>query len=175
MECPNCHTDNVEGVGFCSSCGTSLASASVPVVPSVGLAGRGSRLVAVIIDWIIIGGPIILGAMIIPPLAAVSPPVLVIGLALVALFVPAAIFIYQLVLLTRYGQTLGKKVVGIRIVKSDTGENAGFVPNVLLRLIVNLLLVLIIPFYQLVDILFIFRGDRWCIHDMYVGIQVVKV
>ena len=56
----------------------------------------------------------------------------------------------------------------------DTGENGGFVPNVLLRFIVNGLL-WIIPLYGLVDILFIFRGDRRCIHDMIAGTQVVEV
>ena len=55
----------------------------------------------------------------------------------------------------------------------DTGENGGFVPKVL-RLIVNGLLG-IISLYGLVDILFIFRGDRPCIHDMIAGTQVVEV
>ena len=72
------------------------------------------------------------------------------------------------------GQTLGKKVLRIRIVKMDTGENGGFVPNVLLRTVVNILLI-IIPFYVVVDILFIFRGDRRCIHDMMAGTHVVNV
>ena len=79
-----------------------------------------------------------------------------------------------MVLLIKDGQTLGKKALRIRIVKMDTGENGGFVPNVLLRLIVNGLLG-IIPLYGLVDILFIFRGDRPCIHDMIAGTQVVEV
>ena len=60
---------------------------------------------------------------------------------------------------------MGKKALRIRIVKMDTGENGGFVPNVLLRLIVN----------GLVEILFIFRGDRCSIHDMIAGTQVVEV
>ena len=78
-----------------------------------------------------------------------------------------------MVLLTKDGQTLGKHVLGIRIVKRDTGENGGFVRNVLLRFIFNRLLG-IIPLYGLVDILFIFRGDRRCIHDMIAGTQVVN-
>jgi len=54
---------------------------------------------------------------------------------------------------------LGKKALGIRIVKMNTGLNGGVVPNVLLRIIVNGLIG-VIPFYGLVDILFIFRSDR---------------
>ena len=67
---------------------------------------------------------------------------------------------------------MGKKALGIRIVKMNTGKNCGFVPNVLLRLIVNGLIG-ISPFYGLVDILFIFRSDRRCIHDLIAGTQVV--
>jgi uncharacterized RDD family membrane protein YckC len=84
----------------------------------------------------------------------------------------ASVFIFQMVLLTKDGQTVGKKVLGIRIVKMDTGENGGFVPNVLLRLIVNGLIG-VIPLYGLVDILFIFRSVRRCIHDLIAGTQVV--
>ena len=70
------------------------------------------------------------------------------------------------------GQTLGKKALGIRIVKMNTGLNGGFVPNVLLRIILNGLIG-VITFYGLVDILFIFRSDCRCIHDLIAGTQVV--
>ena len=165
MECPNCHTDNVEGARFCVSCGSSLTSAGGPGIPSVGLADRGSRLGAAIIDGIIFLVAVVL-------LAVLGPALSVIGSVLGGLGF-LAIVIYQMVLLTKDGQTLGKKALKIRIVKMDTGENGGFVPNVLLRLFVNGLLG-IIPFYGLLDILFIFRDDRRCIHDMIAGTQVVE-
>ena len=118
---------------------------------------------------------------VIPPvILAVVTPLLVHGPGgetVSGVFIVVAIlivFVYQMVLLIKDGQTLGKKALRIRIVKMDTGENGGFVPNVLLRLIVNGLLG-IIPFYGLVDILFIFRGDHPCIHDMIAGTQVVEV
>jgi len=118
---------------------------------------------------------------VIPPvILAVVTPLLVHGPGgetVSSVFIVVAIlivFVYQMVLLIKDGQTLGKKALRIRIVKMDTGENGGFVPNVLLRLIVNGLLG-IIPLYGLVDILFIFRGDRPCIHDMIAGTQVVEV
>jgi len=82
------------------------------------------------------------------------------------------VFLYQVALLTKEGQTVGKKALGIRIVKMDTGENGGFIPNVLLRLIVNGL-IWAIPLYGLIDILFIFRSDRRRIHDLIAGTQVV--
>ncbi len=46
-------------------------------------------------------------------------------------------------------------------------------PNVLVRMVLNGALGLI-PFYSLVDALFIFRSDRRCIHDLIAGTVVVK-
>ncbi|MBI4057229.1 MAG: RDD family protein [Elusimicrobia bacterium] len=82
--------------------------------------------------------------------------------------------IVQATFLTRHGQTIGKRAYKIYIVKVKTGENGGFVTNVLLRYGINGLLNLI-PLYWLVDTLFIFRQDRRCIHDFIAGTQVVKI
>ncbi|MCH8140804.1 MAG: RDD family protein [Proteobacteria bacterium] len=90
----------------------------------------------------------------------------------VAWFYLLAIVIYQAVILSRDGQSIGKKALTISIVKVDTGKNGGFVPNVLLRLVVNGLLAFI-PLYIFIDILFIFRSDRRCIHDFIAGTKVV--
>ena len=76
-------------------------------------------------------------------------------------------------LLTVMGQTIGKIVLGIRIVRADTGEAPGFVRGVLLRSVVNSVLS-VIPFYSLVDPLTIFRDDRRCLHDMLAGTVVVR-
>jgi uncharacterized RDD family membrane protein YckC len=81
--------------------------------------------------------------------------------------------IVQAVLLTRSGQTIGKKIFNIRIVSIETGENAGFVTNVLKRSVLNWFLS-IIPIYSLVDILFIFNKDRRCVHDKIAGTSVVR-
>ena len=170
MECPNCHADNIEGAGFCSSCGTSLTSSSAGMRQSLELAGRGSRLGASIVDVIIYAVPIVLMAIVTPLLVRGPGGATVVGVFIVLAI--AIVFLFQLVLLVKDGQTLGKKALGIRIVKMDTGQNGGFVPNVLLRLIVNGLIG-IIPFYGLVDILFIFRSDCRCIHDPIAGTQVV--
>ena len=168
MECPNCDADNAEGAGYCSNCGTSLTSARA----SAKLADRIARLGAFILDgFVYVIPPVILA--VVTPLLVHGPG----GETVSGVFIVVAIlivFVYQMVLLIKDGQTLGKKALRIRIVKMDTGENGGFVPNVLLRLIVNGLLG-IIPLYSLVGILFIFRGDRPCIHDMIAGTQVVEV
>ncbi|MBT7455933.1 MAG: RDD family protein [Gemmatimonadetes bacterium] len=78
----------------------------------------------------------------------------------------------QTVMLTRSGQTLGKRAVRIRIVRMDTGENGGFVTNVMMRTVLSWILSMI-PFYGLVDTIFIFRPDRRCVHDHIAGTRVV--
>ena len=193
--CSNCGTGLSPQAGFCPQCGTAVSPIQAPgliptqqeqqprqpveppqpqvwqpsstpaysppdrVLPnSFGLGGRGSRLGAAIIDGLIGLVPYIV-------LVAVVP---ILGLLLLA-----GVFILQMILLTKDSQTLGKKALGPRIVKVNTGENGGFIPNVLLRFILNGILGLI-PLYAIVDALFIFRGDRRCIHDMIAGTRVIE-
>jgi uncharacterized RDD family membrane protein YckC len=93
------------------------------------------------------------------------------GIALLGLM------IYNLVLLTKQGQTIGKKWLGIRIVSHPDGQRAGFVKAVLLRGFVNGLIgavPLLGMLYSLIDICFIFREDHRCVHDLIGGTHVVK-
>jgi uncharacterized RDD family membrane protein YckC len=87
----------------------------------------------------------------------------VLGLSLLAL---------QIYLLHTHGQTLGKKLVKIKIVRSD-GSRASFGRILGLRIVVNFLLS-IVPFYGLVDILFIFGEQRRCVHDLIADTIVVN-
>ncbi|MFH1700823.1 MAG: RDD family protein [Candidatus Zixiibacteriota bacterium] len=124
------------------------------------LAGRGTRLMAAIIDSAC--------AIVIYLLSILfdSPAILFLGLAGLA--------IYQIYLLTTLGQTVGKMTMNIRIVKFDTGKNGGFVTNVLIRGIVNGILGFI-PFYSLIDVAIIFREHHRCIHDFLAGTKVIEV
>ncbi|HEX2860993.1 MAG TPA: RDD family protein, partial [Lacunisphaera sp.] len=83
----------------------------------------------------------------------------------------------QIYLLSTRGQTMGKMAVGVKIVNFEDEQNPGFVKAFLLRLFVNGLIGAV-PFlgmiYSLVDICFIFRDDRRCIHDLIAGTKVVK-
>ena len=96
---------------------------------------------------------------------------------IVGLIIFAPYFIVQWVLLSKYGQAIGKKLVRIKIVKVGTGQNGGFIANVLLREWVNGILCAL-PYigelYQLIDVLFIFREDKRCIHDFIAGTHVVE-
>jgi uncharacterized RDD family membrane protein YckC len=87
------------------------------------------------------------------------------------------LIILQAYLITTSGQSIGKKVFKIRIVKVD-GRPVNFISGVLLR---NWLLMVLqyIPgislFLPLLDALFIFRRDRRCIHDLIAGTKVVQL
>lgn len=99
------------------------------------------------------------------------------GMALVMILYVVGIVILQIYYLTTRGQTIGKKVMGIRIVKQETNENGGFVTNVVVREGATMLIANI-PFVGtvlgLIDVLFIFREDQRCLHDMIAGTIVVK-
>lgn len=127
------------------------------------LATKTQRLLAAIADGFIVGVPYVVGS-----LDSIPAPVRVLGVV-----ASLALLIVQLVLVTKQGQTLGKRFIGIRIVMKDTLENGGFVVNVLKRGFLNGLLSLI-PGYFLVDSLFVFREDRRCIHDLIAGTCVIK-
>ena len=93
-------------------------------------------------------------------------------------FALLALLVIQIYLLSTCGQTLGKKLLGIRIVSFDDETNPGFVKAFLLRVVVNGLIgavPLVGGVYSLVDACFIFRDDQRCIHDIIAGTKVVKV
>ncbi|MDA9859008.1 RDD family protein [Rubripirellula sp.] len=81
------------------------------------------------------------------------------------------ILVYAL-MVTKSGQTPGKKLCKIRIVTSDTKQLPGFVKGVLIRSWASQI-VYAIPFVGLVGILLIFGPKRQCLHDMMAGTIVV--
>ena len=95
------------------------------------------------------------------------------ALGYIGLLALLAILIAQVVLLSKAGQTIGKKAFNIRIVMVDTSQNGGFGRNVALRAWLTTLLGFI-PLFGIVDVFFIFREDKRCIHDLIAGTHVVK-
>lgn len=153
------------------------------------LAGRGERLLAQLLDNVIflavaLPGIIMIavaaaragfrpgmGAENILTMAGVGAGVLVLGFAAVVL---GAVQIWMLV--TR-GQTLGKRIMDVRIVRLDDESTPGFVHVFVLRALVPGVIGAL-PWlgwiFTLTDILFIFRDDRRCIHDLIAGTKVIK-
>jgi uncharacterized RDD family membrane protein YckC len=79
-------------------------------------------------------------------------------------------------LVHRNGQSIGKKCLGIKDVRTD-GSRAGFGRIFGLRYLVNTLLTmipLIGSFYALVDVLMIFGSAKRCAHDYIADTIVVR-
>jgi uncharacterized RDD family membrane protein YckC len=91
-----------------------------------------------------------------------------------ALFILVAV---QIVMISVRGQSVGKLLFRIRIARLRDERNPGFVHAFLLRSILPGLIE-IIPvlgmFFMLVDVCFIFREDRRCLHDLIAGTVVVS-
>lgn len=80
-------------------------------------------------------------------------------------------------LLATRGQTIGKMLVGIRIVDYKSGEPVPFFKLVGLRYL-PLWIVTMIPFFgnfiALVDALAIFTSERRCLHDLVANTKVIE-
>ncbi len=147
----------------------------------VMLATRGSRLAAVSLD------SLILFVILVPFFIVIGvtggfddsefAPLTIILLT-VMMLATTAYGIYNLILLAKNGQTVGKRIMKIKIVRSDL-----YTPVDLGRLIVLRYFVMglfgAIPFIgsfiQLADSLFIFRADQRCLHDMIADTHVIQV
>jgi uncharacterized RDD family membrane protein YckC len=144
-------------------------------------ADRIVRLAAAILDGIIVMAiiyiPLLLGggASIYMAVLTGRQPEVGAGFAIWSLiaFIGFIAWIWvTIVLVARNGQTIAKKLLSIKVVRSD-GSKASLGRIFWLRNFVNGLLG-IIPLYQLVDILFIFGDQRQCLHDKIADTIVVK-
>ena len=161
--------------------------ASVSEVPVAGqeLAGRWDRLGAALIDSLavplVMYLPVILAGAPSLILAIVrhQPPVFTAAL-MGAFAVSSLLFIAWIVVtilfVSRYGQTIGKRLVGVKVVRTN-GERAGIGRIFWLRNVVNTLpsfVPLVGGIYTLVDLLFIFSESRRCLHDRIADTKVVR-
>ena len=79
-------------------------------------------------------------------------------------------------LLARHGQTVGKALLGVRIVRSN-GERASLAQLLFVRYGVGYVMTIVMPVgqvYGMVDVLLIFRASRRCLHDLIADTIVVK-
>ncbi len=87
-------------------------------------------------------------------------------------------FVLQGYLLAKHGQTIGKRIVGTRIVSAEDGQIFPLSRIFWLRHF-PLSLICQIPtlgsWLSVIDVLFIFRKDKRCIHDLIAGTRVVNV
>jgi uncharacterized RDD family membrane protein YckC len=165
--------------------------AAVPDQPE--LAERGTRLGAFLIDYLLsvlvtLPGFLILGPAFFsvfvsamrgqePDFSVLQAGTLLTGMAVLVLG-GLTLLIVQVVMLSTRGQTIGKRMLGIRVVRYADGAQAGFVHGWLLRNLVPGIIQMVpwIGFaFYITDACFIFSQERRCLHDLIAGTKVVKV
>ena len=138
------------------------------------LASRGARLGARILDGLVESGPLILFIIVGTVMSGMngggSSPGdrgavagLLIGIGFLAYL---GLFIYQVVRLVNTGQTLGKKWLGVKVVRMDGGP-VSFGSHFLRGLLISMA--------GIIDFIFIFRSDHRCLHDLAAETKVVAV
>lgn len=171
------------------------------VSPSgAALAGRGARLGARVIDWIIelictVPGLLMIGPdfmrIVTAAMQGHEPDASELNLTRLGMggLLLAGGWLLQLVvqvwLLSVRGQSIGKLLLRIRVVRLDDTK-AGFVHAWLMREALVTLIgvvagllpfvgpILLRPGFHLTDWCFIFRDDQRCVHDLIAGTKVVQ-
>jgi len=162
--------------------------AASPALPASRLIRLGAALLDTLITAVcVMPGALLLGTTFLnaviaasrgrtPDLSDINPASALMGAALLGLGL-LALFIVQLWMLCTRGQTIAKRLLGIRIVMHGSGAKADFVHVWLLR---NFVVGIIraIPWlgaiFALVDVCFIFGQEQRCVHDYIAGTKVVK-
>jgi len=147
------------------------------------LAGRGVRLGAYLVDSLIL--VIVFLVVVASGFWITFDDIIQMGtlpstnaLQLMIMFIVVFMVINGYLLVMR-GQTVGKLMLGIRIVDSATGGKVSAAKVLGLRYIVFFGLQIIPVFgmrelVSLFDAVFIFRDDRRCLHDLLAGTKVVS-
>lgn len=165
--CARCHRTRRDGRASCESC--------LSREPARVLAERGDRFVANLVDQLAVYLPFLGGIVLqvmLAPAGTEGPgfsPLVGLG-ALVSLGVLG----YQLYLVGQSGQTLGKRMRNLRMIRSD-GSPVSVARVIFLRNFVPGLVNSFCGFFSLVDALFIFSAERRCLHDVIADTLVVQV
>ncbi len=154
---------------------------SSAMMPQLRLASRGVRFGAAMIDTLIILFvmlvPLILGIYLIEGGERLQADVVPVG-AIVCFCLSGVgmlgLLVWNAVLLGKHGQTIAKRWLKIRIVSFPSGQPAGFGKAFGLRAVVNTIISQIVPLYGIVDVCFIFREDKRCLHDLIAETTVVE-
>lgn len=138
------------------------------------LARRGTRLAAAILDglaylvvWI---GAFFAGGGDLESVSGLTSTAL-----LICIVGSLAVLDVNLYFLHRNGQTIGKRLLNVKIVRDDGSHTAlgrAFGLRMVVPSIIYTVPLLGFVFY-LVVVLFIFRGDRRCVHDLMADTRVV--
>jgi len=128
--------------------------------------GFGRRFLAYLLDIIIVCAlnffvGILVGLIIVPNEALYE------GVVFIILFNLPVFGVYCIILEGKFGQTLGKRLLHIKVVK-ENGERIGYLKAFIRRIS------LLIPVLNIIDALFIFRKSRQRLFDQLANTIVVK-
>ncbi|MBI3132318.1 MAG: RDD family protein [Acidobacteria bacterium] len=151
---------------------------------TVEAATRWQRLAAAFIDGLVYVPLGLAAALAIPFLIASGSREAGLLVGILMLLALAGLLIWNLVLLARSGQTIGKKAMGICMIRSD-----GSVPHVLRVIFVRWFPIALVAYLlnamtgtpylgagvQLLNLLFIFGPTRRCLHDVLADTHVIQV
>ena len=144
-----------------------------------GLAGRGRRLAATLVDAVLVPSLTIILVMLTDVVEDAEDFADNWWMLDVLLLAIASYLLLNGRLLLKRGQTIGKWLLGIAITQSNTDKPASFWNLVLLRAwFFPLLFLALIPpltLLPLADLLMIFTKQRRCGHDWLCRTQVVRV
>lgn len=166
--CGACLRRGPDGLSYCPSC-----------ISMVGetLASRSDRLLANLLDSFVVFVPLAFTGLIegffriarrIPPDGSSS----IWGPS--AVLITGAVILIQLVGVARTGQSIGKHWRRIRVVQMD-GSPVSLATVIFLRNVIPFgVSQLTCGITALLDIFFVFREDRRCLHDLLAGTQVVN-
>ncbi len=143
-----------------------------------------ARLIANVLDGVFLVASMILGFVFLQWMAKLGIAQNPLGrlrtkeeLSLASLMVmgliPTLLVLGQWILLAISGQTLGKKLLMIRIV-SESGKLPGFLQAVVMRNWLRFAFSFI-PFFAFIDVIFIFSDSRRCLHDYMAGTKVISL
>jgi len=173
--CPDCLVQ-IRGAAYCASCKNEElldVRSGVALSGPLELASILRRFAAVMLDGLIIGIPFWILYVALIGVASGFRPDRMMGFQPL-FFIPSVImFIYEGVMITASGQTLGKKMMRIKVVRADGtdlqgGQGWG---RTTLRTVIGF-----VPcFGVLADYLpAFFSKDKTTLHDMVVGTRVVN-
>ena len=159
---------------------------SVPLQPAT----RGARFLAAFVDGLLQGLVVLPVALALifaiarnpgaqPNHAMYGAALMTGGLFTVLLAIPWLVL--NILFVVRNSQTIGKKIVGIKVVRSD-GSKVSLSRLFWLRNVVNIVITTALEaafaglgsLYSLIDHLLIFRGSRQCLHDTIADTIVVN-
>ncbi len=134
-------------------------------------------MIAVILDGVITVFPaialVMVGALIAGAMEGEEIGGVIAGISVfIGVLSGLGIAIYNMVLTSYYGETIGKRMMSIRVIKDVDGTPPGFVQGILLRSWVMAILAQV-PFVGLIDALMIFGEKRQCLHDLIASTRVV--